>query len=70
MGETLDFPRVLVVEHGQVIEDGVPGVLAQAPGSRYADLLNAEAQVQKGAWASAAWRHLHMVDGQLTEDVK
>ena len=67
VGETLDFPRVLVVEHGQIIEDAAPQMLARTPGSRYADLLNAETHVQKSAWSSAEWRNLRMEDGQLTE---
>lgn len=67
VGETLDFPRVLVVENGRVIEDDQPQSLAGQPGSRYASLLFAEQQVQQGTWASAQWRRLRMEDGRLAE---
>jgi ATP-binding cassette subfamily B protein len=67
VGETLDFPRVLVVENGRVIEDAPPQALADQPESRYAGLLFAEQLVQQGTWASTHWRRLQMEDGRLVE---
>jgi len=67
VGETLDFERVLVVDRAHVVEDGAPRVLAQAPDSRYAALLAAEAQVRRGLWAEASWRRLRLADGVLSE---
>ncbi len=41
-----DFPRVLVVEHARIVEDGDPALLAADPGSRYAGLLASQARLQ------------------------
>lgn len=68
VGETLDFERVLVIENGRVIEDGVPTALAEQPGSRYGALLAAEREVRQGLWESAVWRRLRMERGRLTEE--
>ena len=68
VGETLDFERVLVIENGRVVEDGVPTKLKRRRKSRYADLLNAEEQVRQTMWTSTNWRHLRMEDGHLVEE--
>jgi ATP-binding cassette subfamily B protein len=67
VGETLDFPRVLVLEAGRIVEDGPPSDLAARPGSRYRALLDAEHEVREGLWASALWRRLRMERGRLSE---
>jgi ATP-binding cassette subfamily B protein len=67
VGETLGFPRVLVIEEGRIIEDGEPGELAGNPGSRYRQLLDAEEAVRRGLWESAEWRRLVIDDGRLSE---
>jgi ATP-binding cassette subfamily B protein len=38
----LEFPRVLVVEHGQIVEDGPPDHLAADPDTRFRALLDAQ----------------------------
>jgi ATP-binding cassette subfamily B protein len=38
----LEFPRVLVVEHGKIVEDGAPAALAADPASRLHALLDAQ----------------------------
>jgi ABC-type multidrug transport system fused ATPase/permease subunit len=38
----LEFPRVLVVEHGQIVEDGAPADLAARPDTRLRALLDAQ----------------------------
>ncbi|MCB0162749.1 MAG: ATP-binding cassette domain-containing protein [Anaerolineae bacterium] len=65
--ETQDFERVIVVEQGQIIEDGPPQTLLGRNGSRYQALLKAEEAVQTGLWQSAAWRRLWLEGGRLTE---
>jgi ATP-binding cassette subfamily B protein len=65
VGETLSFPRVLVVEGGRVVEDGVPHLLAQRNDSRYRSFLLAEADVREGLWSNALWRHLQLADGRI-----
>jgi len=68
VGETRAFPRVIVVEGGRIVEDGVPADLAERPGSRYRALLEAEVAVREGLWSSGVWRRLWLEDGQLVED--
>ncbi|HEX5272711.1 MAG TPA: hypothetical protein VFW33_19575, partial [Gemmataceae bacterium] len=65
VGETRQFPRVLVVEGGRVVEDGPPEKLLGDPASRYAALLRAEEEARAGLWGSAAWRRLRLEDGRV-----
>ncbi len=65
ISETAEFERVVVVEEGRVVEDGDPRRLAARPDSRYRSLLDAEEQVRRGLWSSAAWRRLELADGRL-----
>jgi ATP-binding cassette subfamily B protein len=65
VGETLSFPRVLVVEGGRVVEDGAPETLAQCHDSRYRSLLQAEDDVRLDLWSSDIWQHLRLEDGNL-----
>ncbi|MBX3011228.1 MAG: ATP-binding cassette domain-containing protein [Caldilineaceae bacterium] len=64
---TQDFTRVLVLEQGQIVEDGPPALLAAQPQSRYRALLVAEETVQRTLWEGAAWRHLWLADGAMAE---
>ncbi len=64
VGETLTFNRVLVVENGCIVEDGVPAELARRP-SRYRDLLNAEDVVSRDMWHSGQWRRIRVQDGGI-----
>ncbi len=67
VGETVAFPRVLVIENGAIVEDGPPQALAADPASRYRSLLEAEETVRSRLWASAEWRRLVIEDGRLHE---
>jgi ABC-type bacteriocin/lantibiotic exporter with double-glycine peptidase domain len=67
VGETRGFGRVLVVEGGQIVEDGAPVDLAARPGSRYRALLEAEREVREGLWSSGVWRRLRLEEGRLVE---
>lgn len=67
VGETLAFPRVLVIEDGKILEDGPPTRLADTPGSRYSSLLAAEQAVRRELWASAEWRRFTLDNGRLSE---
>jgi ABC-type bacteriocin/lantibiotic exporter with double-glycine peptidase domain len=66
VSETMAFPRVLVVEDGRIVEDGVPANLSQQS-SRYRELLEAEAAVAKQIWRGDYWRRLEMSAGRLAE---
>jgi ABC-type multidrug transport system fused ATPase/permease subunit len=67
VGATQDFERVLVVEDGQIVEDGAPATLAGRPGTRYRALLDAEVAVHEGLWAHGRWRRLRLVEGRVCE---
>ncbi|WNZ55795.1 cysteine peptidase family C39 domain-containing protein [Microbulbifer sp. MKSA007] len=67
ISETRDFPRVLVVDEGCIIEDGKPSELQAEGDTRYAQLLAAESSLWQECWQSSSWRHLRMASGQLTE---
>ena len=67
VGETLDFERVIVVEGGHIVEDGIPTDLVSQTDSRYHSMLDAEESVRSGMWGSAPWRRLRIDDGKLTE---
>jgi hypothetical protein len=52
VGETRRFGLVLVVEGGQIVEDGAPVDLAAIPGSCCRVLVEAEQEVREGLWLS------------------
>ena len=68
VGETLNFPRVLVIEEGHLIEDGDPAALAAQPESRYRQLLDAEEAVRNNLWANVGWRRFIIDGGKLSTD--
>lgn len=65
VGETLLFPRVLVVDSGRIVEDGVPEDLVRRPDSSYRKLLLAEEEVHDEFWSNDGWQHLQLRDGQM-----
>ncbi len=67
VGETTAFPRVLVIENGEIVEDAPPTELAPNPASRYHALLQAEEAVRRNLWSNTAWRRLIIEDGRLHE---
>jgi ATP-binding cassette subfamily B protein len=67
VSETLDFERVIVLDHGRIVEDGIPAALAAAPDSRYRAMLDAEEQVRQTLWSDEGWRRLRLVNGRITE---
>ena len=65
VGETLSFPRVVVIEDGQIVEDGDPRQLVQNTGSRYKSLLAAEDAVRRGLWSSAEWKRWQVSESKV-----
>ncbi len=66
--ETADFPRVLVVAGGRVIEDGAPETLRARPDSRYTALAEAEAPgSRKPSGRNPAWRRWRVENGRVTD---
>jgi ATP-binding cassette subfamily B protein len=70
MARTLDFDRVLVIEHGSILEQGPPGRLYEQPGSRYRTLVDQEESARRQLWSHPMWRRLRMSRGVLTETVE
>ena len=68
VSETQAFARVLVVDGGQIVEDGAPSALALRPESHYRALLDMEASVRQGLWSSSAWRRFELQGGLLHEN--
>jgi ABC-type bacteriocin/lantibiotic exporter with double-glycine peptidase domain len=66
VGETLSFERVLVIEDGRIVEDGVPAELANSQ-SRYRDLLDAETAVAEQIWRGDYWHRIIMSNGQIQD---
>ncbi len=67
VGETLGFPRVVVIEDGHVVDDGSPTDLQRKETSRYRTMLQAEHAIRQQMWAASSWRHLWLDKGTLTE---
>jgi ATP-binding cassette subfamily B protein len=67
IAETGDFPRVLVVEGGRVVEDGAPDTLRAQPDSRYTALTQAEQRVRDAVWSDPAWRRWRVENGRVTD---
>lgn len=62
--ETLEFDRVLVVDGGRIVEDGVPVDLA-ACSSRYREFLLAGNLVREELWGADYWRRLWLKQGRI-----
>ncbi|WP_444900945.1 ATP-binding cassette domain-containing protein [Microbulbifer sp. SSSA007] len=67
ISETQDFPRVLVVKDGRIIEDGAPKKLKSRRDSHYARLVVSEQKAWEECWQSSDWRYLRMAAGSLSE---
>lgn len=68
VGETLEFDRVLVIEAGRIIEDGLPRRLAADSNSRFRAFLDAEEAVRSGLWDGPGWDHLRVESGRVVRD--
>jgi ABC-type bacteriocin/lantibiotic exporter with double-glycine peptidase domain len=67
VSDTLDFDRVLVIEHGRVLEQGPPQTLSATPGSRFLELLDEERAVGRDLWTHSKWRRMNLHAGALCE---
>jgi ABC-type transport system involved in cytochrome bd biosynthesis fused ATPase/permease subunit len=63
--ESQHFARVLVIEEGQIVEDGRPDELAAQPDTRYHALHAADAAVRQGMWSDEVWQRWWLSDGVL-----
>jgi len=69
VASTRAFPRVLVIEDGELREDGDPAELYAHAGSRYRALCDREDSVRDLLWNAASWRRFRMTRGSLSEEV-
>jgi ABC-type multidrug transport system ATPase subunit len=65
--ETKHFDRVLVIDAGQLVEDGHPTQLAAQSTSRYRQLLAADHELDQRFWSKTTWRRLWLEGGRLRE---
>jgi len=65
VGETLSFDRVLIIEGGRIVEEGMPSELAGRPGSHYSAMLKAEAALRERLWSNQNWRRLRIECGRV-----
>jgi ABC-type bacteriocin/lantibiotic exporter with double-glycine peptidase domain len=66
--EAQGLDRVLVMEGGSIVEDGVPEDLLRQPESRYRAMVHEESELKRRWFRSAEWRRFDMEDGALKED--
>ncbi len=63
IASTLSFDRVLVLDHGQIVEDDSPSVLQLRPDSEYSRLLKSTASACD---VYGSWRRIRFADGKVT----
>lgn len=69
LAETLAFDRVLVVEAGQVVENGTPSELSADPQSRYSRLIEAERVTNAETWGGDFWRRIRIHSGRIVQEL-
>lgn len=67
VAQTPAFDRVLVIEGGRVVEDGVPADLLADPNSRYRALLDAQESARALFFGRDGWRRWRLDRGGVTE---
>jgi len=68
IASALRFDRVLVVEHGRIVEDGRPRSLAADARSRLRTLLDVDHRLRHGAWSDIKWRRVVLERGRMAEE--
>ncbi len=64
--DTHDFQRIIVVENGEIAEEGKPRNLLKRKTSRYRDFLQAEKAVRSKFWESKKWQQFHLSEGKIS----
>jgi ABC-type transport system involved in cytochrome bd biosynthesis fused ATPase/permease subunit len=65
VADTTEFDRILVIENGQLVEDGAPSALLAKPGSRYAALVEADQASGLDVWGANHWTRVRVADGHV-----
>jgi ATP-binding cassette subfamily B protein len=68
ISETRAFDRVFVMEKGQLVEDGEPLHLAQAPSTRYRRMLQAQESQLRRLAANGDWKRIRLESGRILSD--
>jgi len=66
VSECEGFDRVLVLENGRLVEDGVPAELRKREGSRLRRLLDVERELEE-LWSDGNWRRFRIENGKLLD---
>jgi ATP-binding cassette subfamily B protein len=66
----LSFDRVLVLEHGAVVEDGAPGALANDATSRFRFLMDAEAALATEIAETSGLKPMRLENGRVSMGVQ
>ncbi len=64
--ETTQFQRVLVFQHGRVVEDGAPQALMTTPDSLYLRMLDSESALLSHLDESPHWQRTHLERGEVS----
>lgn len=67
VADTAGFDRVVVVEGGRIVEQGVPQQLLKEQASSYGRMVAAEQSLREGLWSDDTWRRWHIAEGVLTD---
>jgi ATP-binding cassette subfamily B protein len=67
VAQTLEFPRVIVMHGGRVVENGPPAALAADSKTRYSRMLESEHQGRQRLWSADSWRRVLVRDGVVEE---
>lgn len=70
VSDTLSFPRVILFDHGRIVEDDAPTLLAERGDSKFRALLDADDAVRHAAWSSQTWRRVRIQDGKVIAEVE
>ncbi len=65
ISDAMGFDRVLVMDQGQIVEEGVPRDLATDVDSRFGLLFRGEREVNSGVWGATTWKRLRLEKGRL-----
>lgn len=63
--ETLEFDRVLVLDHGEILEDGDPKILQSLSHSRFSQMLTASRELRSGLWHGNQWKRMQLSLGRI-----
>jgi ATP-binding cassette subfamily B protein len=67
VSDTVLSDRVIVMDDGRLVEDGVPTDLMASPDSHFARLARADAEMLETAWSKARWQRRRIEGGAMVD---